>query len=262
MKNKIIGILLTVLVFAVPIGITIFRGQVTVSPEIETEKVVYTNIFTPIDGSAIAGPSEAQIGELVRLQVKGDQVKWQVLPSVPDLETYGAANEKAVISFRRAGEYTIIAAVLSDKTVSLQTIKIVVGGFTPTPGPGPGPGPNNPPVGPKVDAELTAKVKTWASESKVDKQRAATLAANFSQVANEINAGSLKTTGEIINRTATLNQSLDLNGFDGVMAKIQAYLTQQADSGILSTPEQHVNVWFSIASGLESYAREPSGTKR
>ncbi len=260
MKNKLIGIVLTVLIFAVPMSIVIFRGQTNVTPSPETEKVVYTNIFTPAEGSAIAGPSEAQVGELVRLQVKGDQVKWQVLPAIPDIETYGAANEKAVISFRRPGEYTVIAAVLSDKTVTLETIKIVVGGFTPTPGPGPGP--DNPPIGPRVDAELSGKVKQWASESRVDKQLSIKLAANFNQVASEISNGSLKTTGEIINRTAALNQSLDLKGFDGVMAKIQAYLTQQADSGVLSTPEQHVTVWFSIASGLEGYAREPSGSKR
>ena len=261
MKNKIIGIILTVLVFAVPIGITVFRGQANVAPEPDSVKVVYTNIFTPVDGSAIAGPGEAAVGELVRLQVKGEQVKWQVLPSVPDIETYGAANEKCVISFRRTGEYTIIAAVLSDKVVALQTIKIVVGGVSPSPGPVT-PGPNNPPVGPSVNADLTAKVKSWASESKVNKQLASNLAKNFNQVASEIQAGSLKTTGEIINRTASLNQSLDLKGFDGVMAKIQAYLTQQADSGVLSTPEQHVTVWYSIASGLDGYSKEPSGSKR
>ena len=260
MKNKIIGIVLTVLVFAVPIGITIFKGQANVAPVPETEKVVYTNIFTPTAEQAIAGPSQVAVGELVRLQVKGEQVKWQCLPPIPDLETYGVANEKCVASFRRPGEYTIIAAVLSDNIVSLETIQISVGGIAP---PGPiVPGPNQPPVGPSVDTELAAKVRQWAFESRVDKQLASKLANNFSSVASEITAGSISTTGEIINRTAALNQSLDLKGFDGVMAKIQAYLTQQADAGVLSTPQQHVTVWFSIASGLEQYAKEPSGSKK
>lgn len=259
MRNRIIGIVLTVLVFTVPVGITIFRGHTDNTPIVDTEKVVYTNLFIPVDGSSIAGPSEAAIGELVRLQVKGEQVKWQVLPPVSDVETYGEANEKCVISFRRNGEYTVVAAVLSGGKLSLQTIKIVVGGFVAPPGPGPGPGPT-PTI--KVDTDLSAKVRQWAVEAKVDKVSAGKLSGSFSQVANEVQAGDLTTTGEIISRTASLNQSLTLKGFDGVMAKIQAYLTQQADSGALTTPEQHVVVWYSIAQGLETYAREASGARR
>lgn len=260
MKNKIIGIILTVLVFAVPIGITIFRHDpsVVVQPD-NGEKVVYTNIFTPVTGSGISGPTESVVGQLIRLSVKGDQVRWQCLPPVEDMETFGQFNERCVISFRANGQYTIIAAVLNGKDVTLETTKVVVGGATiavPTP---------NTPInngGAKINTELAAQVRSWCIDSKVDKTQAGKLAGSFNQVSVEITSGKITTTGEIINRTASLNQSLELKGFDGVMAKIQAYLTQQADNGTLSTPDQHAVVWASISSGLTTYASEPSGSKQ
>ena len=250
MKNKVIGILLTVLVFALPVGITIFK------PTPNSEKVVYTNVFTPANDTGISGPNAAVVGELVRLQIKGEQVKWQCLPKMEDIETFGESNDKCVISFRSNGEYTIIAAVLKDKVVTLETIKINVGGVSP------GPGPINPTPMTKIDTGLAAQVRAWAVDSRVDKQLAKKLAANFNQVAQEAQAGSLTTTGELINRTATLNQTLNLQGFDSLMAHIQAELTSRADSGALQSVEQHIVIWNSIASGLEQYGADTSGSKR
>lgn len=257
MKNKIIGIILTILIFAVPISVSLIKSK-TVSPS-NVEHVNYTNVFVPAPTTGIAGPSDATIGELVRLVVKGEQVKWQCLPKTEDIETFGDANDKCVISFRANGAYTIIAAVVNSGKVTLETLNINVGGSVPVPTPN-NPTPNNSVA--RIDAALAAQVKGWASDSKVNAAQAAKLAANFKQVATEAQAGTLVTTGDIINRTASLNQSLDLKGFDGVMAKVQAYLTQQADAGVLTTTDQHVTVWFSIASGLEQYAAQPSGSKR
>jgi len=255
MKQKVYGILLTVLVFAVPLAVVFLKP----SPQPDTERVVYNNIFTPV-GDGINGPTKAVVGQLVRLAIDAEQVKWQCLPPVEDIETYGSANEKCVVSFRSNGNYTVVAAVLKDSKVDLQTIQINVGGFVPAPVDPKNPDkPNNTT---KVDTELAAKVRSWAVDSGVNRSIAGQLGTNFKQVASETQAGDLTTTGEIINRTASLNQSLDLKGFDGVMAKIQAYLTQQADSGALSTPEQHITVWYSIASGLETYSRESSGNRR
>lgn len=253
-RNNIFGILIAVLIFAVPIGITVYRGEGrAVAPPLPP-------IFTPVEGQAIDGTNTAVIGELVRLNVDGEKVKWTCLPPVKDLETYGTYNEKCVVSFRANGEYTVVAAVVKDDVLSLETHKIAVGGIAFVPDP------TNPtvptPGAVTLDSDLANQVRSWCIEYKADKAQAVKLANNFQQVGSEIQAGSVKTTGEIIGRTANLNSAISLSGFDGVMAKIQAYLTQQADSGQLVTPEQHTKVWLSIASGLNSYATETTGAKQ
>jgi hypothetical protein len=249
-RNNILGILLATAIFAVPIGITVYRGNV--APPLSP-------IFTPVEGPAIDGVNTAVVGELVRLTVDGEKVKWTCLPPVNDLETYGASNEKCVVSFRQNGEYTVVAAVVKDSELSLETHKIAVGGVAFTPNP------TNPtvptPGAVTLDSDLVNRVRSWCIEYKVEKAQAAKLASNFQQVAGEIQVGSIKTTGEIIGKTANLNSAISLSGFDGVLARIQSYLTQQADSGQLVTPEQHAKVWFSIASGLNSYATEAAGSQ-
>lgn len=253
-KTSILGCGLAVLLFALPIGISVYKSEAIKTPPLPP-------IFTPVEGQAIDGSNEAVVGELVRISVDGEKVKWTCLPPIKDLETYGTYNEKCVVSFRANGEYTVIAAVVKDDTLSLETHKIAVGGVIFTPDPTNPTAPVPVPGAVTLDSDLANRVRSWCIEYKVDKAQTVKLASNFHQVGSEIQAGSVKTTGEIIGRTATLNSATSLSGFDGVMAKIQAYLTQQADSGQLVTPEQHAKVWFSIASGLNAYATETPGSQ-
>ena len=252
-RNNILGIIFAVLIFAVPVGISVYKSDAAKAPPLPP-------IFTPVEGQAIDGASTAVIGELVRLSVDGEKVKWTCLPPVNDLETYGAFNEKCVVSFRQNGEYTVVAAVVKDDTLTLESHRIAVGGAVFVPDPS---NPTVPPPGTvALDSSLSGKVVTWCRESKVDKAKAAKLALNFQQVVSEIQTGSVRTTGEIIGRTANLNSGADLAGFDSVMARVQAELTSRADAGSLVTPEQHASVWASIAAGLQTYATEvASGTK-
>ena len=187
------------------------------------------------------GQETAEVGELCRFLADGEIVRWKCLPATPDGESYGEHNENYVVSFRKPGVYTVIAAIYSEGELTIHTQPVEVGGFTPV-------DPTDPTVQVDVDPELVGKVVGWVKKYKVSKETCTALASNFSQVASEIGKGELTTTGAIISRTAELNQNLTLD--ENLMAELQVYLTSQSDLGNLKTPEQHMVVWNSIAKGL------------
>lgn len=188
------------------------------------------------------GQESAQVGELCRFLADGEIVRWECLPATSDSESYGEHNENYVVSFRKPGTYTVIAAIYQEGELTIHTQPVTVEGF------GPVVDPTNPTEPGEVDTELVSKVVGWVKKYNVNKDTCISLASNFNQVANEIAKGDLTTTGAIISRTAELNQNLTLD--ENLMAELQAYLTSQADIGNLKTPEQHLVAWNSIAKGL------------
>lgn len=190
------------------------------------------------------GQEQAVVGELCRFLAEGDIVRWECLPPTSDSESYGEHNENYVVSFRTPGVYTVLAAIYQEGDLSLHAQPVTVEGITPV-------DPIDPTesVNPlEVDHSLVGKVVGWAEKYDVEREVGISLASNFRQVAEEIAAGDLVTTSQIISRTAVMNQDLTLN--ENLMAELQAYLTSQADAGNLKTPEQHLIAWNSIAKGL------------
>lgn len=190
------------------------------------------------------GQETATVGELCRFLAEGEIVRWQCLPATSDSESYGEHGENYVVSFRKPGVYTVVAAIYDKGELTIHTQPVTVDGIIPI-----GPvDPTNPTDPVSLDTELVGKVVGWVKKYKVEREVCIKLASNFSQVASEIAKGDLQTTASIISRTAEMNQDLTLN--ENLMAELQAYLTSQADLGNLKTPEQHLVAWNSIAKGL------------
>lgn len=204
--------------------------------------------------TGIIGPDSVVVGELARLEVAGEKVKWGCIPCTLDGQAYGENDSKFVCSFREPGVYNIIAAVYINETVDILQLPITVVAPTPPPEPTPPPTPDPPPGPPIViiDADLVADVAGWCQGA--NKNRVREVAKVFVVVSDEIRRGVITTTGEIVNRTAVLNQRINLTGLNNLMSKLQTYLTTQADSGKLTTMQDHLTIWTSIAQGLNQYA--------
>lgn len=187
------------------------------------------------------GQETAQVGELCRFLAEGEIVRWECLPHSGDSESYGDHNENFVISFRNPGNYTIVAAIYQEGELTIHTQPVTVEGVIHV-------DPTVPPTPSDLDTELITKVKGWVEKYQVQSDICTSLASNFNQVAALIKNGDLVTPGQIIAKTASVNQDLKLD--ENLMAELQAYLTSQADLGNLKTPEQHLVAWNSIAKGL------------
>jgi hypothetical protein len=204
----------------------------------------------------IMGPQTVVIGELARLEVEGDKVAWDCVPTINDGQAFGENNQKFVCSFRRGGLYTIVAAVYRNDEVKIMKFPIQVGAITPdTPDE-----PEEPedPVKPVVSADPTLVKETvkWCKSTSSNKAQCALVANVFDVVCGEIESEDLTSTAEIIERTAELNQDIEIGELASLMGRIQAYLTQEADAGRLDSVEEHLIVWKSIAKGLTEYAKE------
>ena len=111
--------------------------------------------------------------------------------------------------------------------------------------------PDDPVIAPQP---LTQNVLIWCDESGAKKDVCLALSKNFSIVYQEITSGQLTTPDEVISRTAELNSSLDLASAEAVLAKIQAYLINAADTGSLNSMNSHALVWAAISEGFKTYA--------
>lgn len=241
--------LLTFLPFlAIVLAFTFFAMKDTDKPEVFLAE------------SAIVGQDHAEVGELVRFKANGKDVEWQVLPETEDFQVFGEANQSMVVSFRKPGDYTIVAAVLNDSGLEIETIHLKVAGDTTSPQtpivvvvP-----PKQPDVAPvpsvPLDRNITNRVNEWAKEAKLPNGLALALAAQLNDVAQEIEQGKLVTTQGIITRTTTKIQALELKPYLTLINNIQDLLASESDGGRLITPEDHAYVWRSMAAGLNEYA--------
>ncbi len=98
-------------------------------------------------GIMIDAPNQAQVGELIRLRATGDATAWSwiVVPPTPDFE---AIADRAFLSARGPGQFTIVLAFATTDGVD-QVIHVVTIGDTPHP-----PGSNI----------TAAMVRTWLNE--------------------------------------------------------------------------------------------------
>lgn len=180
-------------------------------------------------------PPAASVGELVRLDASGSAAasfKW--LAPTSDFEVIDGGR-RAIFSARKAGEYQFTLAVALADTVDVQTFTIRVEG----------------PLAPPTTDSLEDWVAYWKSEMSLPKPQLEALAASFEQISGQMTV--LAKPEAIIKATAEANRAAlgaDLPQFVPLLQKIQAALQKKAQSGQLTTPEQHTAVWQEIARGL------------
>lgn len=193
-------------------------------------------------------PMCVEVGEMARLEVTGDRVAWECVPSIPDGQAFADNNQKFVCSFRQPGLYVVVAAVYVDDQVSIRKFPIRVGMLEPVPAPSPAPEPTVAP-----DPMLVSVVLQWCKDTNADKTQCGLVSGVLSQVASEIKDGKLTNADAIILRTAELNSELNLTKINKLMRKIQEYISREADAGRLVDPTDYAVTWKSLAEGLKQY---------
>lgn len=182
-------------------------------------------------------PSTAKIGELVRLDASASTAssfKWLTNPSTQDFEVY-ADGRKAVFSARKAGSYQFVLAVGLKDTVDVIEFTIRVEG----------------PVDPPTSDSLEEWIPYWMSEMHLPAEEKEALAVSFEQIALKMTV--LATPEAIIKATAEANRAAlgaNLSAWIPLLQKIQVSLEKLARSGKMTTPQQHAEVWASIARGI------------
>lgn len=217
---------------------------------------------------SIKAPTQAAIGELVRLESLGGAVNtsWAIVPESADFELV-EAGKRAMFSARSPGTWTIVLAGSSGSKVEIATATIrVASGPGPLPPPGPtppgptppgptppGPTPPGPtPPDPTPDNTTAALIDRWADAVKSPALAAdrKSLADAFDRVAAQISAGVLRSSNEI--QVATRIENRKALGAN-VTAWERFFVTDLA--GHLDKLEAAGNVdwgqvWRDIAEGL------------
>ena len=256
MKNKLLTFATILACVAIPLGYTFYEPAAQPTP-IVTE-------------GYIVGQDAAEVGELVHLSAKGKDVEWTVLPPVADTQVFGENGQNMVVSFRKPGTYTVVAAILDDHGVHINTLEIKVDVDAPI-GPDPGDSDDNSgpdgPVVPKptpdvvvIENPLAKKVANLAKDGNMTPEIAAQLGLIFNRVAEEIDTGKLVTAQGVITRTAGLSRELSLRDYADTMDSIQRILSAKAENGELDSMEQHATVWKSISEGFIIYSKNSEST--
>lgn len=188
----------------------------------------------------LTAPSVSRIGELVRFDASAsvaDSLEWLLVPqSCPDFEVYDNGR-KAVFSARMEGEYRFIVACAKDGTVDVVTHVVKVVG---------------PPPMPTTDS-LSEWIPFWNWAEMLPKEECDLLAASFEAVAAL--SHELDTPEKWMEMTAKANRNAlgdRLEAWKPMLNKIGAALKKKAESGALTTPEDHEKAWLEIAQGLRN----------
>ena len=198
------------------------------------------NIVQQEGDPRIVAPEEAQVGELVRLNIvaTADDYQWIVVPGSPDFEIY-AEGQKAVFSARSPGEYLFIAAYCKDNKVSLLRHILTVKG------------PLKPIVPPGPDSTIAELIPYWCATLKVSDETRETLRNNFSKAAASAAAGEFEDIQSFITATAELNKEASVHaGTAALLDKITEYIVTKASVGELESLDQHILLWNKISAAL------------
>lgn len=251
MRKNLITILTVLALVAVPLGATFYKPAAMPMP-----------VAVVTDGYII-GQDAAEVGQMLHLSAKGRDVEWTVLPKVEDTQVFGDNDQKMVVSFRKPGKYTVVAAILDDDGVHINVLEITVAGeevvrpkpatddSKPTPPVVPEPTPD---PYPQILNQTGKLVANWSSEANVPAEIALEAASIFNKVAREIEAGRILTAQGVVARTAGLARSLPLQEYASVMQNVQQMLNSKAQNGELTTMGQHAKVWRDVAAGFAAHA--------
>ena len=215
-------------------------GQDQATPETVVQ-VGHEGVETETAKVIIDAPTRGRVGELIRFDLTrsvADSIMWRLLPASGDFESYDEGR-RAVFSARTPGDYMFIIAVAKGGTVDVITHTVHIEG---------------PPAKPDTHS-LTEWVPYWLYPMQLNREEALKLAQSFEDVAGRITA--ISTPKGIIEATAEANRTALGNSIEAwkpLLIKIQAALGNKAKAGTLMTPDQHKEVWLSIAKGLRKYA--------
>ena len=187
----------------------------------------------------LVAPTSARIGELVRLDASGSvatEIKWKLSPGSVDFEVYDAG-ARAVFSARAAGEYQFIVACAKGDTVDFAVHIVKVLG---------------PPPMPQTD-NLTNWIPYWNWPLDLPKAEIEALAASFEEVAAQ--SDDFEDIGDFIKATAKASRKAlgdRVEAWKPILDKVGANLSEKAESGAMTSPEECRAEWLRVAEGLRN----------
>ena len=212
MNKKNVGALL--LVVATALG-----GPVAVQIGIDEQEV---------ESVEIIGPNNAEVGELVHLQLIGQRTSWKL----PITDTYRIDDNNVVLSFREPGEYVVIASAVAGRRTSIVEHVITVLG--------------PPEPDPIVTSTLTDLVYQWCVDAEAPTASIEKLGYNFLAASQQ---DSIET---ILAFVASANREVSQVGCEDVLTRIQQHLFDQlSGKGVAA----HQLAFAQIGEGLLKYTR-------
>jgi hypothetical protein len=187
----------------------------------------------------LVAPTSARIGELVRLDVSGSiaaTFEWRLRPDSVDFEVYDAG-ARAVFSARKAGEYQFIVACAKGDTVdvAVHVVKVLA-----------------PPPMPQTDA-LTDWIPYWNWPLDLPREEIERVAVSFEAVAADTE--DFDDVGDFIKATAKASRATlgdRVEAWKPLLDKVGANLSEKAESGAMTTPEECREEWLRVAEGLRN----------
>jgi hypothetical protein len=207
--------------------------------EITTEVIVATPDDQAEAKLVLVAPTSARIGELVRFDLSGSNAakfKWKVAEGIRDFEVYDAG-ARAVFSARKAGEYQFIVACAMGDTVDVITHVVKVLG---------------PPPMPQTD-NLTDWIPYWNWTLDLPKAEIEALADSFEEVA--ASTDEFEDVGDFIKATAKASRKAlgdRIEVWKPILDKVGANLSEKAETGAMTTPEECREEWLKVAEGLRN----------
>ena len=247
MKKRIdwLTVAICALIFGAPLGW--MAGDIYLN---RTIPVVVTDVVetTP------TVPRDVVIGELIELEVKGDDVAWAVAPPCIDKAVVGDSRSRLHVCFRHGGAHSVYAASSLDGKAAITRFDfIVASGPDPEPDPDPDPEPDPEPTpNPKpVEDEWLVRLQGWGTGPNADAVADAfTEAAEWSQ--DRLDDSKLTTHKQMLSKTTTaVNKAVKEKSewrpfFDG----LAAHLAGEAADNALVTQQDYIRTWHKIAGTL------------
>lgn len=242
------------------------------------DKQVPTTMITVPDVKILGNDKEYGYGQLVRLWVEPPSktehlhsvsYSWVILPKA-DVEVWPDSTKIVFASGIEKKQYSVILTasyvfvIKSDgkdpkivQRVLTQATQVNIGGAAVPP--------ITPPVTPPDLKGLAASAYDWTkyvkrtstytdASVKVD---AIKLAASFSAIAGEIDAGKLKDVGAIIKATQSRNDTTITNKDEWLpwFTRMSDYLKAEFAKGTMTSPAQYSSAWKDISKGLQAASK-------
>jgi hypothetical protein len=187
----------------------------------------------------LVAPTSCRVGELVRFDVSESSAtsfKWILTPDLKDFLVYDAG-ARAVFSARTAGEYEFIVACAKGDTVDVVRHIVTILG---------------PPHMPQTDS-LLDWVPYWNWTLDLPKAELESMAASFEEIAAR--ADEFDDIGDFIKATAKVSRATlgdRVEAWKPLLDKVGANLSEKAETGAMTTPEECRDEWLRVAEGLRN----------
>ncbi len=201
-------------------------------------------VTRPLDEQAeakivLVAPTSCRIGELVRFDVSASSAtsfKWILTPDARDFLVYDAG-ARAVFSARTAGEYEFIVACAKGDTVDVVRHVVTILG---------------PPPMPQTDS-LTDWIPYWNWPLDLPRAEIESVAASFEEIAAQ--SDDFEDIGDFIKATAKASRKAlgdRVEAWKPILDKVGANLSEKAESGAMTSPEECRAEWLKVAEGMRN----------